>query len=596
MNNKSFKKKALAIVSLAIAGASLGTVFLIPYLIKNWKGIQYKVIDLKQNFDDLTTDKSVDFSFELPDQDAYELNYADLNVHLFNEQGQQVLTSLAKYDYFARKYRYVQPQDQTQLQAGSKYYIQVETQNNFYKHRKVKKTLAFAQHSQNYVLTKASVKEIKFNVISNKEAGLEVNFNDSIKSLENKRVALQYHYININNNEDDTTSNSNQTQAKNLSQESITSYIDSATVSNQKALFFIKNLTPNRKYVIESVKIIDQVAPDSFVSKKVENIYNHLSEEQRSFQTNKNTVWVNNISTHQIDDYSKSLILSFDENDDNKTSLEGKRVKLQYSRVDDTSTNPKLFTLDSVITSKIAEFKLDGSNSQNILEPGSKYRIQKVFVADAFVDKNNPTQGIEFKLDDKQRYFESTTQITNIEFDQVSTNSANINVTFASALDPALIENQEASLTLSPISGKKITGFVKKDSTKTNIYTISFHATDLFQKTEYFVDSVKLLLKNNQVVYFDDSNVAQTQDSSTANINVKKLLFDKTLETTKDASKRSFRTTEVDVAVFIKSFPETKTNSVEYNIGFTPLFAWLNGHEFILKYKQLNYTDRKSVV
>ncbi|SYV91158.1 Uncharacterised protein, partial [Mesomycoplasma hyorhinis] len=36
MNNKSFKKKALAIVSLAIAGASLGTVFLIPYLIKNW--------------------------------------------------------------------------------------------------------------------------------------------------------------------------------------------------------------------------------------------------------------------------------------------------------------------------------------------------------------------------------------------------------------------------------------------------------------------------------------------------------------------------------------------------------------------------------
>ncbi|MBY7705416.1 hypothetical protein JIY74_35505, partial [Vibrio harveyi] len=144
---------------------------------------------------------------------------------------------------------------------------------------------------------------------------------------------------------------------------------------------------------------------------------------------------------------------------------------------------------------------------------------------------------------------------------------------FASALDPALIENQEASLTLSPISGKKITGFVKKDSTKTNIYTISFHATDLFQKTEYFVDSVKLLLKNNQVVYFDDSNVAQTQDSSTANINVKKLLFDKTLETTKDASKRSFRTTEVDVAVFIKSFPETKTNSVEYNIGFTPLFA-----------------------
>ncbi|UVT33799.1 adhesin [Mesomycoplasma hyorhinis] len=590
MNNKSFKKKALAIVSLAIAGASLGTVFLIPYLIKNWKGIQYKVIDLKQNFDNLTTDKSVDFSFELPDQDAYELNYADLNVHLFNEQGQQVLTSLAKYDYFARKYRYVQPQDQTQLQAGSKYYIQVETQNNFYKHRKVKKTLAFAQHSQNYVLTKASVKEIKFNVISNKEAGLEVNFNDSIKSLENKRVALQYHYININNNEDDTTSNSNQTQAKNLSQESITSYIDSATVSNQKALFFIKNLTPNRKYVIESVKIIDQVAPDSFVSKKVENIYNHLSEEQRSFQTNKNTVWVNNISTHQIDDYSKSLILSFDENDDNKTSLEGKRVKLQYSRVDDTSTNPKLFTLDSVITSKIAEFKLDGSNSQNILEPGSKYRIQKVFVADAFVDKNNPTQGIEFKLDDKQRYFESTTQITNIEFDQVSTNSANINVTFASALDPALIENQEASLTLSPISGKKITGFVKKDSTKTNIYTISFHATDLFQKTEYFVDSVKLLLKNNQVVYFDDSNVAQTQDSSTANINVKKLLFDKTLETTKDASKRSFRTTEVDVAVFIKSFPETKTNSVEYNIGFTPLFAWLNGHEFILKYKQLNYT------
>ncbi|CRH25720.1 Uncharacterised protein [Chlamydia trachomatis] len=200
------------------------------------------------------------------------------------------MTSLAKYDYFARKYRYVQPQDQTQLQAGSKYYIQVETQNNFYKHRKVKKTLAFAQHSQNYVLTKASVKEIKFNVISNKEAGLEVNFNDSIKSLENKRVALQYHYININNNEDDTTSNSNQTQAKNLSQESITSYIDSATVSNQKALFFIKNLTPNRKYVIESVKIIDQVAPDSFVSKKVENIYNHLSEEQRSFQTNKNTV------------------------------------------------------------------------------------------------------------------------------------------------------------------------------------------------------------------------------------------------------------------------------------------------------------------
>lgn len=102
------------------------------------KRIQYKVIDLKQNFDDLTTDKSVDFSFELPDQDAYELNYADLNVHLFNEQGQQVLTSLAKYDYFARKYRYVQPQDQTQLQAGSKYYIQVETQNNFTNIEKLK--------------------------------------------------------------------------------------------------------------------------------------------------------------------------------------------------------------------------------------------------------------------------------------------------------------------------------------------------------------------------------------------------------------------------------------------------------------------------
>ncbi|QJB71591.2 adhesin [Mycoplasma sp. 1654_15] len=587
--NKSFKKKALAIVSLAIAGASLGSIFLIPYLIKNWKGIQYKVIDLKQDFDNLTTDKAVNFSFELADQDAYDLEYADLNVHLVDEQGNKVVSTKAKYDYFSRKYNYVQPESAS-LAAGSRYYVQVEAQNNFYKNRKIKKLFTFSENTNNFVTTKASVKSFTFNNISNKEAHVIVDFNDSINSLDNKKVALQYHYINTNISQDGVSQELS-VKTKNLSQESITSYVDSATVANQKAIFVIKNLTPNRKYVIESVKLIEQLSPDSFASRKIDNLYNHLSEENRSFDTHANTVWVDSITASDIDDYSKTLLLSFDENDDNKTSLEGKKVKLQYSKVDPKNPSPKLFTLDSVIRSKIAEFKLDSTNSQNTLEPGTKYRVEKVFVTDAYIKDKNANTGIEFKLiNEKQREFSSSTQITDIQFDKVSTSSANINITFASALDPDLIVDQEASLSLSPISGKKITALVKKDASKTNIYHLNFQANDLFQKTEYFVDSVKLLLKNNQVVYFDDTNTPTSNDQPNQPISVKKILFDKNLENTKDAKRRSFTTHELDVEVFIKSFPESKINSVEYNIGFTPLFSWLNGHKFILKYKQLNYT------
>ncbi|UWD34001.1 hypothetical protein [Mesomycoplasma molare] len=546
--NKKRGKKLLAIITLALGGSLLGSVGLAPLVFKNWKEIQYDIVDFQQDLKQ-STDSSVVFSFEFNDEQTINLiNNAnsDISISLVNPSTKsEVLKGVAKYVKSLRKWQFSSNELSEKLEAGKKYEVLFnKKQGNVLSEKRNFNTKNI--EDKKYVYTKANVSSFEFNASNSREREIIVNFADEIKSLEGKKAVLKYHYI---------TEGENNELSEIKNEDTKVSIEQAAEIKDGVARFAIKGLQPSRKYVIEYVAFLDQSDDNGIISPS-EVLVNYEGGVNNAFVTDSIKLEVSNIEKNNISTNSGQIIVGFlKSNSEPELSLIGKKAVLNYK----ISGTDKILQNESTIVGDAAVFEFRSKDEKTKLIEGTKYEIVSIEVSDSKVEFKKEIQDSE-----TAKTFETLLALSELRTIEVLDKKATFALDFISQDNKDDLDGSTIEVSLEPFNDISIERqtLIKKPGTD-NVYTATFVANDLLQGITYSINQIKLTTKSGQ-----ESNV----------------LFNN-FYTERD--KRSFTTIIGSAEFTIQGFAKTTHNSAKVNLVYNPENAFISGQDIILKYKKV---------
>lgn len=523
------KKQILALGMLALGGLSLGSLTFIPYLLRHWSTIQYEIVNFKSEFNQ--NEKKFTLGFELSDLDAYKLKYQPLQVKLYSDSKGKTMVSehTAHYDDFSRSWKL--DVDASKLTPGSRYYIGID-----YKEGKTrfgaKKIVGFSKNVADFINVPAAVKSINFGKIDTGSAAVKVDFSDEIKSLEGKKVALEYYYL----------PKGQKVAAKD---QVVTTYVDLTTVKEGAADFQLNNLLPDADYYVSGVKLIsDGQTPRELTSAEQENI--QLSEGS-FFNTEIINLKVNKMSASDELDLGKFVLLTFDKTT-NPQLAKVNNMPVEISYVNRTSKEHEIKVIRTTLVDNVISFHLNRANN-HLLPLGSSFEIAQIKIAGANVEFDKGVSNV----------FYSQNGIVAIK-SKTSGTTANVETTFASQDD---ISGLTANVDLSPLAEHKVTATIVP--LENNLYKATFNISGLTNKTVYNINSISLDKLPTNTVF------------AGGEFDYRKFNFEEGVQ-------RSFLTGINDLSVFIKAAPQIETNLVTYSFGFGSQSNYLNSKQLRLAY------------
>ncbi|MGZ9453856.1 hypothetical protein ACXX84_02200 [Mycoplasma sp. AC157] len=551
--NKKFSKKLAAIIALAFGGAVIGSGILAPFFIfKNWKEIQYDVIDIEQNFSK-TTDSSVAFDFAFSDEQTYKLNGSDIHVSLMDADKNVVQTGVAKYVDSLRKWSFDSTGLAQKLQAGKRYEISFDTDNRSI--TKEKKKFNVLNEDKKVVVTKANVSEFVTNSINSREQKVTVKFADEIKSLDGKKAILKYHYTTTQEGVVDP--NNQDKDVKN--EETRISFDQAVEIKDGQAEFIIKGLQPARKYTIEYVAIVDEKDYNGIVSQR-EITVPYSVEAKETFNTPAIKLEVNTVQTIKMESNTGQILVGFlKSNDEPEISLIGKQTKLKY-KIKGTS---EVKEITSTVIGNSSIFDFNGSSDAATLKEGTEYEIISVEAADSSVQFKE-----SLKNDAKKPLFFSTKEaVSAITFAERHAKEQTFTIDINSQNNKANLDGASIEVSLEPFNDKAIEKQVltKKAGTE-DVYTATFHATQLLQGLTYKIAKVKITLKDSTDSFNLPFNYAIEQNDAL----------------------RSFTTIVGEADLNIQGYAKTSHNSASVNLVYSPENNFLSGKTLVLSYKKTN--------
>lgn len=523
------KKQILALGMLALGGLSLGSLTFIPYLLRHWSTIQYEIVNFKSEFNQ--NEKKFTLDFELSDLDAYKLKYQPLEVKLYSDSNGKSMVSehLAHYDDFSRSWKL--DVDASKLTPGSRYYIGID-----YKEGKTrfgaKKIVGFSKNVADFINVPAAVKSINFGKIDTGSAAVKVDFSDDIKSLEGKKVALEYYYL----------PKGQKVAAKD---QVVTTYVDLTTVKEGAADFQLNNLLPDADYYVSGVKLIsDGQTPRELTSAEQENI--QLSEGS-FFNTQIINLKVNKMKASDELDLGKFVLLTFDKTT-NPQLAKVNNMPVEISYVNRTSKEHEIKVIRTTLVDNVISFHLNRANN-HLLPLGSSFEIAQIKIAGANIEFDKGVSNV----------FYSQNGIIALK-SKTSGTTANVETTFASQDD---ISGLTANVDLSPLAEHKVTGTIVP--LENNLYKATFNISGLTNKTVYNINSISLDKLPENTVF------------AGGEFDYRKFNFEEGVQ-------RSFLTGINDLSVFIKAAPQIETNLVTYSFGFGSQSNYLNSKQLRLAY------------
>ncbi|CAT04980.1 HYPOTHETICAL PROTEIN MCJ_002890 [Mesomycoplasma conjunctivae] len=532
------KKRALALVFVGLMGLSFGTLLIIPYLLRNWSALQYRVIDLSSQISD---DKlKVDFSFS--DQDSYKLDYQPLDVYIYSDskQSKQIGKAIATYDDFRHGYTFVS--DMQQLSAGNRYYFAIKQQSEYASRFGAKKYFGFGEHVSNFVNIPAAVNNINFSKINEHSALVRINFADEIKSLEGKTVALEYYYL----PKDVDAKTVDKAQQRGI----ITSYVDAAKVENGHADFQLNNLASDVAYYVAGVKLVEadnasvELAPKIMQDVKMEHDY--------AFATQAIDLTIGSISSTDEINFGKKIVVNFNPLP-LLSKLNGRLVELKYKNL---LTN-EIHSVVTHLENNVATYNLT-INGKNKIDLGSSYQIISANVSGA---------NINF-APNALKEFHTQNGIVDLE-SKIGATEAQINVTIAS-VDHVL--GSEVNLAINPVSAKALKANLVH--LKDNLYQASFDVSGLVNDKDYTIDRLYLSqLPQNSIFANNIGN------------DYRQIAWSLPLDNPR-VEKRNFHSGISDLSAFLKTIPAVSANKVVINAGFDETSAYLNNKALRFVYRQ----------
>ncbi|MGZ9428713.1 hypothetical protein [Mycoplasma sp. 1012] len=551
--NKKFSKKLAAIIALAFGGAVIGSGILAPFFIfKNWKEIQYDVIDIEQNFSK-TTDSSVAFDFAFSDEQTYKLNGSDIHVSLMDADKNVVQTGVAKYVDSLRKWSFDSTGLAQKLQAGKRYEISFDTDNRSI--TKEKKKFNVLNEDKKVVVTKANVSEFVTNSINSREQKVTVKFADEIKSLDGKKAILKYHYTTTQ--EGIVDPNNQDKDVKN--EETRISFDQAVEIKDGQAEFIIKGLQPARKYTIEYVAIVDEKDYNGIVSQR-EITVPYSVEAKETFNTPAIKLEVNTVQTIKMESNTGQISVGFlKSNDEPEISLIGKQTKLKY-KIKGTS---EVKEITSTVIGNSSIFDFNGSSDAATLKEGTEYEIISVEAADSSV------QFKESLLNDAKKplFFSTKEAVSAITFAERHAKEQTFTIDINSQNNKANLDGASIEVSLEPFNDKAIEKQVltKKAGTE-DVYSATFKATQLLQGLTYKIAKVKITLKDSTDSFNLPFNYAIEQNDAL----------------------RSFTTIVGEADLNIQGYAKTSHNSASVNLVYSPENNFLSGKTLVLNYKKTN--------
>ncbi|WP_436358458.1 hypothetical protein ACR34G_02875 [Mycoplasma sp. 480] len=550
--NKKFTKKLAAIIALAFGGAVIGSGILAPFFIfKNWKEIQYDVIDIEQNFSK-TTDTSVAFDFAFSDEQTYRLNGTPIKVSILDANKNVVQSGDARYVESLRKWSFDSTGFENKLLAGRKYEISFETDSKSI--TKEKKKFNVLNENKKTVVTKANVSQFETSSLNSREQQVTVKFADEIKSLDGKKAILKYHYTTVSQG----NAPDNPSDIKN--DETRISFDQAVEIKDGKAQFVIKGLQPARKYVIEYVAIVDENEYNGIVSQR-EIAVPYDVEAKSTFETKPVKLEVNNVQTIKMGTNTGQISVGFlKSNDEPEISLVGKSTKLKY-KIKGTS---EIKEISSTVIGNSSIFDFNAKDAASTLQEGTEYEIVSIEAADSSVEFKDTLSA----PDSKALFFSTQEAVSAITFGPREPKQKTFTIDIISQENKGNLDGASIEVSLEPFNDKAIQKQVltKKEGTA-DVYTATFTATDLLQGITYKIAKVKITPKNNPEDSFN-------------------LPFNNAID--QDENLRSFTTVVGQADLHIQGFAKAGHNSATVNLVYDPENNFLSGKTLILTYKKIN--------
>ncbi|WGI36283.1 hypothetical protein [Mesomycoplasma lagogenitalium] len=555
-------RKLLAVVSLALGGAIIGSSILTPFFVlKNWRSIQYDIVDIKQDFVN-TTDKSLSFKFQFNDSDTLKLNRRDINVALIEnpddqEKRKEVQTGVAQYLVGERSWQF-QSDLQNKLKAGTKYEIVFKGPERKFGEEKLKFNVVNSE--SRFIFTKANVKSFEFENISPSEKKVIVSFSDDVKSLENKNATLRYYYVTV-----DSEGKEIKTQDSKVSEN------ESAKIIDNKATFVLKGLVPNRKYVIEYVAYYNDGKDNGILNNNdilIPYSENVVADTINTFQTINKKIYASKISYLNVLTNKAQVMIGLSKaNDEPETSLNGNRGVLKYKL---KGTN-EIKEIESQLIQDTIIFDFNASNEQKTLLEGSIYEIISVEIDNADVEWSQTVIDSKNKINavnsNNQLFLETKVGVSNVLLSNVQSRTATVTLEIINQDNKDKLENSSIEISLDPFNEKAIAKqtLVKKPNTD-NVYVATFNVEGLSQGINYAVDQVKVTLND--------------QEKTVLNIPF--------IDKYNEKSSRSFTTLVTDAEILIQGTIAVTHNSASVNMVFNAENRFINGNVVVLKYQKVN--------
>ncbi|WGI36977.1 hypothetical protein [Mesomycoplasma lagogenitalium] len=544
MQKRKSKKirKLIAIITLGITGAAIGSATIIPFILRNWKTIQYyEILDINQN-NDKTTDTSLAFSFEFSDKQSFDLEKKQIKVNILenpNSENEKIVqTGFAKYVSGLRKWEF-ESDLVNKLKAGQKYKVDVVSEDEF-------KKFKILNENKQIMHTKANVLSFDFKTLSPSEKEVKVKFADDVKSLENRQAEIKYYYL---------TDDGNGNVVKN--QETVS---QRSLIKNGESVFVLENLLPSRNYLIETVSYINSAENNGVVNDSPvtipwdSSISKDIFTGEEKLATPKTPIFVSSINyVAQSNKINTSIIFSKKNGEiiDDLLNNKERKVILKYKLKD----NDEILIKESLIKNSVADFELTN------LKSGSIYEIVGFEIEDAIVEFNE-------KLNKDQLLLNTPVAVSSIEIKDVDSISAKVKVEIINQENKDNIENSYISLEINNPNKPNVavtrTKVVKKDN-DANIYTASFDVKGLLQGKDYLINKITIWkadnLEKEQTLEFNDFT---SQESS-----------------------RSFTTPISKANLFLQGHIVANHNSATANFVYDPDNDFINGHKLVLKYRKI---------
>ncbi|WGI36285.1 hypothetical protein [Mesomycoplasma lagogenitalium] len=538
--NKRFKK-LLAIITLGVTGATIGASTIIPFILRNWKTIQYyDILDISQD-NDKTTDTSVNFSFEFSDSHSFELEKKEISVSLLenpnSEEEKVVQTGFARYIAGLRKWEF-QSDLVNKLKAGEKYKIQFNSKDE-------KKKFKVLNEEKAFVSTKANVLAFEFKTLTPSEKEVKVKFADNVKSLESKKAEIKYYYL-----ADDGNNNLVKT-GQTISEQAI--------IDKGESTFVLKNLQPSRNYMIESVSYIDDNKNNGILTSKSveipwdERINKDAFTGEQGLLTPKIPLFASNIQKINLETNSVNISVVFTKRSGESLEdlLTGKKAILEYK----LKGTDEILTVESQLEGSISNFELSEKTNHK-LQSGSIYEIISAKVEDADVTWREGIKEEDFLIKTK-------VGVSHLEIRDIHSEGATVDIEIINQDNKDDIANSKVSLDIYPTPDHSVPEVQLKLKPGTNdVYIATLKFNGLNQGFSYTINNIKIWKQNSplkeEILSFSSDTI--------------------------DESARKFQTPIGVAELFLQGKIKSDHNSASMKFVFSPANKFINGKNLILKY------------